>query len=288
MEFHLFLPQMRMTLPQVVERAQAAEAAGFIGIAGMDHLTPPLAEDQPMFEAMVTNTWVAAHTQRLTVGSLVLCDAFRHPSVLAREVVSIDHASGGRYELGIGWGSVPTEFEVFGTGSTEPRVRVARLKETLEVVKALWSGETVDYDGEFHQLRGARQEPTPLGHIPITIGGTGPKTLALVAEHADWWNLHVGTLDRIEELRDQSGKARVSIQQMVAFIPSEAERDAVTEPALKRFGRSKPVIGTGPELIEHYHAMADRGVERIYAWFCDFAKPETLTAFGEQVIAALA
>ena len=79
MEFWLFLPQMRLTMDQLVERARAAEAAGFAGVAGMDHLTPPLAESQPMFEAMVTNTWLASQTESLRVGSLVLCDSFRHP-----------------------------------------------------------------------------------------------------------------------------------------------------------------------------------------------------------------
>jgi alkanesulfonate monooxygenase SsuD/methylene tetrahydromethanopterin reductase-like flavin-dependent oxidoreductase (luciferase family) len=102
MEFHLFLPQMRMTFDQLVERTRAAEAAGFGGISGMDHLTPPMADDQPMYEAMTTTTWLAAHTERISVGSLVLCDAFRHPAMLARQAVSLDHASGGRFELGIG------------------------------------------------------------------------------------------------------------------------------------------------------------------------------------------
>src|SRR5688500_6364415 len=106
MEFHLFLPQMRLSFDQMVERARIAEAAGFAGVTGMDHLAPPQAEDQPMFDAIVTTTWLAAHTARVNVWSLVLCDAFRLPAVLARQAVSIDHASGGRYELGIGWGSV--------------------------------------------------------------------------------------------------------------------------------------------------------------------------------------
>src|SRR5262245_26226912 len=97
---------MRLSMAELVERARAAEAAGFDGVAGMDHLAPPLAEDKPMYEAMTTATWLAAHTERLTVSSLVLCDGFRHPSVLAREAVTLDHASGGRFELGIGWGSV--------------------------------------------------------------------------------------------------------------------------------------------------------------------------------------
>jgi len=283
MEFFLFLPQMRLSFDQIVERARAAEAAGFAGIAGMDHLAPPMAEDQPMYDAMVTNAWIAARTERITVGSLVLCDAFRHPAVLAREAASIDHASGGRYELGIGWGSVPTEFPVFGVGSTEPRARVQRLRETLDVVTALWAGETVDYDGEFHQLRGARQAPTPLGRIPIVIGGAGPKTLALVRDYADWWNIHTGMLDRLTELQSQVGDARVSIQQMVAHIPDEASRASVTDVAMRRFGHSGPVVGTGPELVDHFAAYAARGVERVYAWFCDFAPPETLAGFGAGV-----
>lgn len=287
MEFNLFLPQMRMTFDQLVERAGSAEAAGFVGITGMDHLTPPLADDQPMYEAIVTTTWLAAHTERLAVGSLVMCDAFRHPAVLARQAVSIDHASGGRFELGIGWGSVPTELDTFGVGSSAPRQRVERLRESLEVMRALWAGETVDYDGEFHHLQGAMQQPTPLGRIPIVIGGAGPKTLALVREHADWWNLHIGLLDKLGELRDQVGDARVSIQQMVAYVPDEASRTQVTEAAERRFGRSGPVIGTGPELVDHYGRLADDGIERVYTWFCDFAPPPTLAAFGEEVIAQL-
>src|SRR5947208_16441690 len=106
MEFQLFLPQMRLSFEQLIERAQGAEAAGFLGIAGMDHLAPPMAEDQPMYEAFVTNTWIAAHTEKLDVGSLVLCDSFRHPAMLAREIVTLDHASNGRAERGIGGGSV--------------------------------------------------------------------------------------------------------------------------------------------------------------------------------------
>jgi alkanesulfonate monooxygenase SsuD/methylene tetrahydromethanopterin reductase-like flavin-dependent oxidoreductase (luciferase family) len=287
MEFNLFLPQMRMSFGDLVARARAAEAAGFVGVTGMDHLAPPLADEQPMFEAIVTTTWLAAHTERLRVGSLVLCDAFRHPAVLARQAVSMDHASGGRFELGIGWGSVPEELAKFGIGSTEPRERVARLRETLEVVRSLWAGETVDYDGRYHTLRGARQEPRPLERIPIVIGGIGPKTLALVREFADWWNVHVGNVHKIEELRPHVGTARVSIQQTVALIGRDHDRDAVTALAQRRFGWSRPVIGSATELVDHYGKLAERGVERVYTWFCDFAPPESLAEFGEDVITPL-
>jgi alkanesulfonate monooxygenase SsuD/methylene tetrahydromethanopterin reductase-like flavin-dependent oxidoreductase (luciferase family) len=237
-----------------------------------------------MYDALVTTTWLAAHTERMRLGSLVLCDAFRLPTMLAKEAVSIDHASGGRFELGIGAGSVPDEFVTFGVGTTEPKVRVARLRETLEVLRALWSGEVVDYDGEYHHLQQAQQQPVPLGHIPIVIGATGPKMLALVREFADWWNVDVSQIHRIDELRPHVGDARVSIQQMLALVPRGADRDEVVAQVKQRFSWARPTIGTAAELVEHYGKLEAQGIERVYTWFCDFAQPETLAEFGEDVI----
>jgi alkanesulfonate monooxygenase SsuD/methylene tetrahydromethanopterin reductase-like flavin-dependent oxidoreductase (luciferase family) len=287
MEFYLFLPQMRLTMAQLVEKAQVAETAGFRGFTGMDHLAPPLAFEHPMYEAMVTTTWIASHTRQLRVGSLVLCDSFRHPAMLAREAVSIDHASGGRFDLGIGWGSVPDELSTFGVGSTEPSIRVARMKETLEIVTALWTGETVNYEGEFFSLEGAKQAPRPLQHIPIVIGGAGKKTMGLVSQYADWWNVHVGIVDKLETMRSSAGNARISLQLQVALIQSESDRVEVTATTHRRFGRRGPVIGTALELVDHFGRLAESGVERAYIWFCDFAEVQTLVAFGQDVIAPL-
>jgi alkanesulfonate monooxygenase SsuD/methylene tetrahydromethanopterin reductase-like flavin-dependent oxidoreductase (luciferase family) len=287
-ELHLFLPQLRMTLEQLVERAQAAEAAGFGGIALMDHLVPPGAEDKPMYEAMTAATVLALRTERLTVGHLVLCDAFREPALLARQAVTLDHASGGRFELGIGAGSVPGELETFGIGPFHRRV--SRLSETLEVLTRLWSGETVDHDGEFHRLRGARQLPVPSRRIPIVIGGTGPRMMELVSSYADWWNLPTDKGHRLEELRPAAGRARTSMQQIVGFISDETRREEVTALTKRRFGWMAgpgPAVGTGPELVEHFGALRERGVERVYTWFTDFAPPETLAGFGADVIGAM-
>jgi alkanesulfonate monooxygenase SsuD/methylene tetrahydromethanopterin reductase-like flavin-dependent oxidoreductase (luciferase family) len=286
LEFWLFLPQMRLTMDQLVARARAAEAAGFAGIAGMDHLTPPLADDQPMFEAMITSAWLAGRTEALRVGSLVLCDSFRHPAVLARQAVSIDHASGGRFELGIGWGSVADEFATFGVGSSEPKARLSRLRESLEIVTALWTGEKVDYEGEHFTLHGAQQVPGPVGHIPIVIGGAGKGTMQLVAKHADWWNVHTHIVDKLDEMRPLAGKARCSLQVQVAFVPPSGPRDEIERTARRRFG-STPKVGTAPELVDFFGSLQERGVERVYAWFCDFADPDTLVAFGETVIREL-
>jgi alkanesulfonate monooxygenase SsuD/methylene tetrahydromethanopterin reductase-like flavin-dependent oxidoreductase (luciferase family) len=284
LEFWLYLPQMRLEMHDLVRRAQAAEAAGFAGIAGMDHLAPPAAEAQPMYEAMITNTWLASQTQHLRISSLVLCDSFRHPAVLAREAVSIDHASGGRFELGLGWGSVAPELSTFGVNSTEPKARLSRMRESLEIITALWAGETLDYEGEHFALHEAHQEPRPLSHIPIVIGGAGKGTMRLVAAHADWWNMHTHIADRLDEMRPFSGNARASLQIQVAFVPTASARDEVEGTARRRFGKY-PVVGTASELVDYFGSLQERGIERVYAWFCDFAPPDTLAAFGETVIA---
>jgi alkanesulfonate monooxygenase SsuD/methylene tetrahydromethanopterin reductase-like flavin-dependent oxidoreductase (luciferase family) len=286
-EFHLYFPQMRVTMETLVEKAVAAEAAGFTGMAGMDHMAPPLAEEHDMLESLTTHAWLLAHTQHLVQAPLVLCDAFRHPAVLARQAVTLDRASGGRFELGIGWGSVEDDFTKYGVRPLEARARVARLGETLAVLRALWSGETVDFDGEWFQLAGARHVPTPLGRIPITVGGTGRRSLELVARYADWWNVPVHQLDRLDEMRAHAGDARISIQEMVAYVPTGADGDRIEELARRRFGYSSLLVGDRHALIDHYQARRDAGIERCYVWFTDFAPPATLAAFGAEVIDAL-
>jgi alkanesulfonate monooxygenase SsuD/methylene tetrahydromethanopterin reductase-like flavin-dependent oxidoreductase (luciferase family) len=290
MSFHLFLPQMRTPVDVVVDRAIAAEAAGFEGIALMDHLAPPLAAQHDMWEAMTLATWLLAKTQSLVVGHLVLCDPLRHPAVLARQAATLDRASGGRYELGIGWGSVPDELDTFGVGAAPSRERVARLGESLDVMRALWTGEPVTYDGRFFRLRDAQQRPAPTRRIPVVVGGAGERTLEVVRAHADWWNVPIQSLGRLDDLRDRVGQARVSAQVMVALVPTEPDRAAVTELVARRFGGSimgdAAVVGTTDELIEHFGALRARGVERFYVWFTDFAPPETLARFGD-VIAAV-
>ena len=289
-EFHLFLPQMRMSMPDLVERARAAERSGFTGMALMDHFAPPLAEAHEMWEAITTAGWLLSATQRLKVSHLVLCDAFRNPAMLAREAVTLDHASGGRFELGIGWGSVPAEFDRFGVAPRVASKRIARFKESLDVIRALWTGETVDYSGEYHNLTAAQQLPRPLATLPIIIGGAGERTLQAVAKHADWWNLPIYALDKLEELRPLAGAARVSTHEMIGFVPTQNDRAMVTAMAEKRFGATgigkTLTIGDASELRDHFAEREARGVERFYVWFLDFAKPDTLAAFGRDVIAA--
>src|SRR4029079_15072658 len=145
---------------------------------------------------------------------------------------------------------------------------------------ACWSGETFDYDGEFFRVEAARQLPVPLARIPVVIGGAGPRMLRLVAQHADWWNCMVTELPRLDELRAQVGSARVSTQQIVGLVTDEREREAIEQRARRRFPYPGLVVGSSPEMLEWFGGMRDRGVERSYVGFADFAAPETLAAFG--------
>ena len=279
---------MRMSFDTIVERARTAEASGFDGIAFMDHLAPPLGEQHDMWEAMTTAAWVLAHTQTLTAGHLVLCDSLRHPAMLARQAVSLDHASGGRFELGIGWGSVPEELATYGVGTDDAPTRVQRLAETLEILDGLWSGEPFSYEGTHFTLDDAQQRPVPTRPIPIVIGGTGRRTVELVARHADWWNVPMHQLDRLDERRPKSGDARVSVQLMVAYVADPSRRAAVEELVERRFGKTgmgpRVVLGDAGEITARLDAFRDQGVERFYVWFTDFADPATLEAFGREVI----
>ena len=151
---------------------------------------------------------------------------------------------------------------------------------------ALWRGETLDYEGEHFTIRGARLEPAPIGPIPITIGGGGRRTMELVASYADWWNVHVSILDRFDMMRPLAGDARCSLQAQVAFVGAGASRQEVDDLARRRFWGNH-VLGTPSELVDYFGRLAERGVERVYAWFTDFAPEDTLVAFGESVIGPL-
>src|SRR4029079_17419363 len=106
--------------------------------------------------------------------------------------------------------------------------------------------------------------------------GTGRRSLELVAEHADWWNVPVHQLDRLDEMRGHAGDARVSVQQMCAYVPAGEDRARVEELARRRFGHHQElVVGGSNEVVDHLVSMRERGVERFYMWFTDFAQPAT-------------
>ncbi len=276
-EWYLFLPQVRVPVADIVDRARHAEASGFDGIAFIDHLEAPGLPAESIWEAMSVATWAAAKTERLRIGHLVLCDAFRHPAVLAKQALTLSEASDGRFDLGLGSGSWPAEMARFDVGQQDPLARVKQLERNLDLMNQYW-GRGDDPAGG--------QSPLPTHHIPLLLGGAGPRMMELVRRHADWWNVPVTHLDKLAELAPKAGNARVSIQQMVGFIRKDSDPNKVRELSAKRFGNlgSGLMCGDADELSGHFTQLSGQGVERFYVWFADFAAPESLHEFGETVI----
>jgi alkanesulfonate monooxygenase SsuD/methylene tetrahydromethanopterin reductase-like flavin-dependent oxidoreductase (luciferase family) len=279
-EWYLFLPQVRLSAADIAKRAVQAEASGFDGMAFIDHLEAPGLPDESIWEAMGIATWVAAKTERLRIGHLVLCDAFRHPAVLAKQAVTLSDASGGRFDLGLGAGSWPAEFTRFDVGQQDPVARVEQLDQHLALLRQYW--------GDDAQADSTAQAPRRSYPIPLVLGGTGRRMMELVRNYADWWNLPANHLDKLPKLAPAAGSARLSVQQMVGFVRSGSDPAAVREVSTRRFGNlgSGLVCGDAGELISHFSGLADQRVERFYVWFADFAVPESLHEFGETVIKA--
>lgn len=283
-EWYLFLPQVRLSVGDITERARHAEASGFDGMAFIDHLEAPGLPGESIWEAMAVATWVAAKTERLRIGHLVLCDAFRHPAVLAKQAVTLSDASDGRFDLGLGSGSWPAEFTRFDVGQQDPVARVQQLGRHLALIRQYWGDETKEASDE----DGAIQLPRRNHPIPLVLGGSGPRLMELVRNYADWWNLQANHIDRLPKLAPAAGSARISVQQMIGFARSGADPDTVRELSTRRFGNlgSGLVCGDADQLTQHFAGLAAQRVERFYVWFADFANPDSIHEFGETVIKA--
>src|SRR5215470_15412544 len=128
----------------------------------MDHLYPPGMPGVASFEAWTTASALAAVTERLRIGHLVLCNGFRHPALLAKMAITLDHVSGGRFDLGIGSGSYEPEFAAFGMDFPPMRERAERLDEALEVIARLFAEERPSFAGRHYTLNEAPSLPRPV------------------------------------------------------------------------------------------------------------------------------
>lgn len=286
MWFGLFLPQLRMSFPTILERTLAAEAAGFDSVWLMDHLAAPAAPEHDTLEGWTLAAALAVRTTTIRIGHLVTCDPFRHPAVLAKMAATVDVLSEGRLELGLGWGSVERELETYGIGAGPPKVRAARMRESIEILDLMFAGEPFDHDGMV-ELRGAigRPRPVQLPRPPLHIGGAGPKlTMPIVRDHADWWNCPTYAVERLDELRPLAGGARVSVQHPIGLASGPADRDETVALAERRFGSwGGLVAGTSTEVADALATEAASGVEGFVIQLTDFGKPETVAQFMTEV-----
>jgi F420-dependent oxidoreductase-like protein len=179
--------------PTVVRQAREAEASGFDTVLVMDHfyqlpmLGPP---ENEMLECYTLLSALAQHTQRVRLSALVTGNTYRNPSLLAKEVTTLDHVSGGRAQLGIGAGWFELEHNSLGFEFGTFTERFERLEEALQIVKGMLAGERPTMQGRWYTVKEAVNSPAPLSKIPVMIGGGGEKkTLRLVAKYADESNI---------------------------------------------------------------------------------------------------
>jgi F420-dependent oxidoreductase-like protein len=191
---------------RTLEVAHQAEAIGAESIWLFDHFhTIPRPTDEITFESFTSLAALAAVTERVRLGHVVICNGFRNPALTAKMASTLDTISGGRMELGIGAGWKRDEWTAYGYGFPETRVRLAMLHDALEVIsRMLEPGKHIHatYEGEHHSVRDARNVPKPIQPtgMPIMVGGNGPNvTWRLAARYADELNLDGMSP---EELRD--------------------------------------------------------------------------------------
>lgn len=136
---------------------------------------------------------LAALVPRIRLSILVSGNTYRHPALLAKEAVTVDHISGGRLDLGLGAGWYVREHKAYGFELGSAGSRVDRLDEALTIIRSLTSQRRTTYSGEHYALDDAPFEPKPIqDHLPVMIGAQKPRMLGLVAKHADIWNLNHG------------------------------------------------------------------------------------------------
>lgn len=194
--FGLFVGQAGLSWDDLRERFQLADELGFDHIWLVDHLMPTdPPHDRDMLEAWTSLAALAAVTEHVRIGILVTSNTFRHPSVLARQAMTVDHISKGRLILGIGTGWYADEHRRFGIPFPEAPERVDQLEEAVEVITALMSGEPATFAGRHYQLDDALALPRPVQQprIPILIAAHRPRMLRLAARRADMWDTFATT-----------------------------------------------------------------------------------------------
>ena len=204
LRFGLKLSQQIHPIDAQRDAWKIADQAGFDHIWPFDHLIA-LGPDpaQPIFDGWTILGAVAEATRRVRIGLNVTGNLYRHPGLLAKIAVTVDHLSSGRLEMGMGAAWNEPEFKMHGLPFPSAADRIRMLDESISAMKLLWTESRATFDGRFYQLTDAIAEPKPLQkpYPPIWIGGSGPKrTLRVVAKHADVWNGAGNTPEETEAL----------------------------------------------------------------------------------------
>lgn len=305
--------QEGVTWDEWLSLALACEEHGFDGLFRSDHY---LSFDQPMqrgaLDAWSTLAALASITERVRLGTLVSPVGFRHPALLSKAVVTVDHASDGRAELGMGAGWFEREHRAFGFPFPPTSERLDVLTEQVEIVHRLWDRDQdeVDFEGTYYRLEACSSLPKPVQdpHPPLIVGGdAGPRSTALAARWADEYNVVYsdpatagGQRDRVRSACAAIGRdpdeVRFSVmtravigaddgevrERAAALMEREDERGDV-EDYLEEI-RSNSTVGTTEQVLDRLRAFSAVGVERVFLQHLVHEDVEAVALIGREVV----
>jgi F420-dependent oxidoreductase-like protein len=311
--FGAFIPQgWKMELANIdgaaakwdkaVEIARLAEELGFDSLWVYDHFhNVPRPAHETMFECWTVMAAISQRTSRIRLGQMVGCAPYRNPGLLAKITSTIDVISGGRLDWGVGAGWYDHEFRGYGYEFASNKDRIGVLRETVEIVKSMWTEPDTTYDGRYFQLQGGQCDPKPLQHPhpPIWIGGGGEElTLRVVARHADRSNFGGKPHEfahKCEVLKEHCKAVGRDYDEIVKTIAGElfvreTEDELVAAGSKSMWGepldswRAGNLVGTPEQVAEKIEAYMDVGARGFVPWCSDYPDTESLRLFAEKVI----
>jgi F420-dependent oxidoreductase-like protein len=306
--------QEDVTWDQWVALARACEDRGLEGLFRSDHYVSVAGRhERGALDAWATLAGLAAVTDRIRLGTLVSPATFRHPSVLAKNVVTVDHISGGRVELGLGAGWHTAEHEAYGFPYPRDDVRMSMLEEQAEIVHGLWSDQAFTFDGDHYRLDDVHSLPKPVQrpHPPLIIGGkAGPRSAGLAARWADEYNVVFATAEECRGMRARVaeaweregrdpaaarfslmtgvvvGRDRAEVLDRAAAVIKRSNEDA--EPAAWLADNPEWVAGTIDEVVEGLRMLAEAGVDRVMLQHLVQDDLDTVEMLGREVVPTVA
>lgn len=270
--------------PTVVQQAKEADASGFDTVMVMDHfyqlpMIGPITNE--MFECYTLLSALAQHTQQVRLAALVTGNTYRHPTLLAKVLTTLDVVSGGRAQLGIGAGWFELEHDSLGFEFGTFTDRFEKLEESLQIVLGMLRGERPTLEGKWYTVRDAINSPAPLSRIPVMIGGGGEKkTLRMVAQYADESNIICPVADiprkldalaaHCERLGRDRSEITVSYQTSACIAPTHDQAVAEAEAGFAAVGeqiaamrRASVIVGSPDEVAERYTALMRTGIDGV-------------------------
>lgn len=246
--FGVTVPQIKRTWQESQDSAREYEAMGYDSLWVCDHLYGPQSPSIPILEAWSLLAGLAAITSKAELGTLVTPAGMRNAAQLGKVIATVDNIAEGRVIAGLGAGWMPREFTDFGTPFLSTKDRLGQLRETVTLLKRMWSEDSVTFEGKYVRAENLVCEPKPAREVPILIGGGGEKvTMKLAAKEAAIWNnmaAQQGSLERkVGVLKEHCaaigrdpGDIVISQQCLVTIAPDEASAGPMVEAAKKIFG----------------------------------------------------